>query len=252
MQPDDLVPESAAAPADGEGVGATSAPGRQVPSCPKGLHGTERMRKYFRSWVCLGCKSIQRAAREKKARKNEPAAHRKATKPEMRERKVKIAAMAGAGAAPIAIARELGITQDSVEQTLRKDVKHDEFLQGVYREAERTLAPKAFAAAEKLINHITNVAEGYNVVVGNDDAGNPVVKHVDTAPHHAASALREMRPFIGMGDRAQGGGQQAPPAPATIQINSPEALAAVVRALRGHREETKAREQVLVEGERVS
>lgn len=223
------------------------------PTCPKGLHPPERMRKYFRNWVCLDCQIDFRKAREERTRKGKPAKHAKATKPEMRDRKITIAAMAGAGAAPIAIAKELGVTQDSVEQTLRKDVKHDEFLQQVYREAEKTLAPKALAAAKKLIDHITNVAEGYDVVVGNDDEGKPIIKHVDTAPHHAASALREMRPFIGLGDRGPVGSQQpgGPTAPATIQINSPEALSVVVRALREHREEQKARASVLVEGERV-
>jgi hypothetical protein len=247
--PDELVPGSAAAPADGSGEDVGASP---APTCKK--HGVEK-RKYGKFWQCLKCQNDARKLREQRLRTGEQTGLRRLTKPEARARKAKIAAMAGAGASPALISKELAIKQDYVEQILRKDVKHDEFLQGVYREAEKTLAPKAFAAAQKLVDHIANVAEGYNAVVGKDEDGNPIVAHVDTAPQHAAVALREMRPFIGMGDKQGGqggaGGAGGGSAPATIQINSPEALSVVVRALRAHREEQQQAKQQLVEGERV-
>lgn len=251
MPPDARPPSPAAAPVltgDTPDVGADPAAGRQA-VCKK--HGVQK-RKYGNGWTCLKCASDRRRAREERLRGGKPPPGVRKSKPEMLREKMDIAALAGSGLAPYAIAKRLEIPQDRVEQVLRKDVKHDEVLRQLYRDAEAELAPKAFEAARKLIAQIDKVADGYDIVAGRDDEGNPIIAHVDTAPHHAAQALREMRPFIGMGDRrpgAEGGGSEGRPA-ATLQINSPEMLAAVVLALRGHREEQQAK-AIEVAGERI-
>lgn len=196
--------------------------------------------------TCTTCAPAARKDREKKIREGNPSQTGRCTKQEMREKKMHIATMGGAAIAPEVIAREVGLNQDRVEQILRKDVKNDAELLQLFKDAERTLAPKAYAAADKLLTHIAKVAEGYDVVVGKDkDTGNPIIQHVDTAPHHAAAALREMRPFIGMGDRPvqgdpSGGVRDALSAAMT---KDPAVAAAVVTALIAARDKKRLAER---------
>lgn len=203
-------------------------PGR---TCKKG-HAT--VKRYKNGETCLTCARGARSDRETKIREGKPSTnqpHR--TKQQMREVKMKIATMGGAAISPETIAKEVDLNQDRVEQILRKDVKNDGELFALFKEAERSLAPKAYAAADKLITHIGKVAAGYDAVVGKDrETGLPIVQHVDTPPHHAAAALREMRPFIGMGDRAEvvdptSGVREA----LSAAMSRPEVAAAVVTAL---------------------
>lgn len=198
--------------------------------CKKG-HAT--VKRYKRGETCLTCARGARGDRETKIREGKPSTKGRGTKQEMRAKKIKIATMGGAAISPEVIAREVDLNQDRVEQILRKDVKNDGELFALFKEAERSLAPKAYAAADKLITHIGKVAAGYDVVTGkHPDTGLPVVQHVDTPPHHAAAALREMRPFIGMGDRAEvqdptSGVREA----LSAAMSRPEVAAAVVTAL---------------------
>lgn len=187
---------------------------------------------------CLTCQNLYRQGREKKLREGLQNAAGKPprTKQQMREVKMQIAAMAGAGMTAQVIAAEVGRNTDQVEQVIRKDVANDEELRALFKQAERTLAPKALAAAEKLINHIARVAEGYDAIVGKDENGKPIIEHVDTAPQHAAQALREMRPFIGLGDRPQiadaaNGVQEA----LANAMQKPDVAAAVVQAIMASR-----------------
>lgn len=187
--------------------------------------------------TCLTCAKGARKDREQRIVAGIPPTHPKRTKPEMRKAKMQIAAMAGAGLAPAAIAVELDLNQDRVEQIIRKDVKSDDELRALFKEAERKLAPIALETASKLLNHIGKVAEGYNVIVGKDEAGNPIVKHVDTAPQHAAQALREMRPFIGLGDRpAMGDAASGVQEALANAMQKPEVAAAVVQAIMAARQ----------------
>lgn len=215
-------------------------PGRK---CKKG-HAT--IKRYpSGAETCLTCARGDRSSREKRIREGKPATHKQRTKQQMREEKMKIATMGGAAIHPEVIAKEVGLNQDRVEQILRKDVKNDADLMALFKQAERELAPKAFAAADKLLTHIAKVADGYDAVVGKDEDGNPVIQHVDTPPHHAAAALREMRPFMGMGDRqVQGdpsGGVRD--ALSIAMTKDPAVAAAVVTALMAARDKKRLAER---------
>lgn len=205
-------------------------------------HGHETMKKYPSGAVtCLTCARGNRETREKALREGKkPPGKPRRTKQQMREVKMTIAAAAGAGMTPAAIAKQVGMNADGVEQVLRKDVKNDAELQALFREAERTLAPKALQAAEKLIDHIGKVAEGYDIVVGRDKEGNAIVQHIDTPPQHAAAALREMRPFIGMGDRqAADGGDGGVGKALALAMHKPEVARAVTEAILASREKRR-------------
>lgn len=162
----------------------------------------------------------------------------------------KIAAMAGAGMTDKDIAKKVGRVRESISWIRREIIPSDPELVRIREEARARVAPRAIAVLEKNLETINAALDGVKVVVGKNKDGTVQTETLPPPLSHQASALRELAALSGLTRDPAGGGGGGGGGPTHVPM-TPEAIAALIEAVKKHQAEQTQPRDITAEGERI-